>query len=300
MADTKPPVIFLELCDKRSSGFVKIGTEGTSYQEELNCANTLWLPNSGFRAKEMKGPDGKPYIGFEEVRWIKHCDTIIKQEQDARGFKPNRTEDKIPFEKGHAIVVREGATASLYDYLKDVFWNEDSPNRPVTADAVYRIQQLDKKAEELNENEIEIADAIAMVASLRTKAGEKEYKYNEQRIDLFCEICQVYADSPSQKLYALMQLAKAKPRWFLDMVVTFEQTIVTEITQALELRIIRFDGNTALYDEGDKVLKPLGFGNLGHDKKVTLLAEYLGSKEGAQDLTELRTKLDIAKKNALK
>jgi hypothetical protein len=66
------------------------------------------------------------------------------------------------------------------------------------------------------------------------------------------------------------------------------------------LGVIRFEGNTALFDEGDKVVKALGSGNLGHDKKISLLAEYLASKEGTQDLTELRVRLDVAKKNALK
>jgi hypothetical protein len=294
---TKAPVIFLELVGKRNSGFVKQGTEGTVFHEELNCPNIRWIPNSGYKAVK-EDHNGTETIMYKEIRWIKHCNTIDKDEQDRRNIKPNRMEDKIPFEKGFATVAREGGTISLYDYLTEVFYNESAQNRPETADAIFRVMQLDKKAEEIDESDIEMADAIKLVASLRTQIGkDKTYKYNEDRLNSICEICAVYADSPAMKFHALMSLAKARSKWFLDLVVKFEQTILTEVTHAVELEVIRFDGNTALYKDGEKVIRNLGTGNLSRDTKIEKLSDFLKTKEGNAELTELRAKVEVAKTN---
>lgn len=295
---SKAPVMYLELLEKRNSGFVKNGTDGTAFHEELNCPNIRWIPNSGFKAVKEKHGDGE-VVAFKEIRWVKNCSTIDKDEQDRRNIKPNRMEDKIPFEKGFATVVREGSTISLYDYLKDVFYSKDSENRPETADAIYRVMQLDKQAEEIDESDIEMADAIKLVASLRTQVSAKDrsYKYNEERLDAMCTICNVYADSVATKFHALMSLAKARSKWFLDLVVKFEQTILTEVTHAVELEVVRFDGNTALYKDDEKVIKNLGTGNLAKDTKIEKLSDFLKTKEGNPHLTELRAKVEVAKAN---
>lgn len=292
---SKAPVMYLELIEKRNSGFVKNGTDGTAFHEELNCPNLRWIPNSGFKAVMEKHGD-HDVVAFKEIRWVKNCSTIDKDEQDRRNIKPNRMEDKIPFEKGFATVVREGSTISLYDYLKDVFYSKDSENRPETADAIYRVMQIDKQAEEIDESDIEMADAIKLVASLRTQVGkDKSYKYNDERLNAMCTLCAVHADSTATKFHALMSLAKARSKWFVDLVVKFEQTILTEVTHAVELEIVRFDGNTALYKDGEKVIKNLGTGNLAKDTKIEKLSDFLKTTEGNVHLTELRAKIEVAK-----
>lgn len=301
MAKAKPKVIYLELCEKRNSGFVKQGTEGTDFHEELNCPNISWIPNRGFGAvKETQ--QGVEITVNKELRWIKHCNFIEFDEQEKRNIKPNFFEDKIPFDKGYATVVRDGATISLYDYLVSSFYNKSNPDRPTTADALYQVMQLDKVAEEINEADIEMADAIKLVESLRIKTGDKKnpYKYNEERINAMCEICRVHADTPAQKLYALMTLAKSKANWFLNLVVKFEETIVTEVAHALELKVVMFEGNIAVDTEDKSVIYDIGVGNYKHEKKVEMLADYLKTKDGSEALTKLRAKTSVAKEKLLK
>jgi hypothetical protein len=293
---SKPPVMFLELVEKRNSGFVKNGTQGTAFHEELNCATMSWIPSSGFKGvKEMH--DNKEIIVLKEIRWIKNCPTLEKDEQERRNIKPNRMEDKIPFEKGFATIVRDGSTISLYDYLKEAFWNIDAENRPETADAIYKVMQIDKAAEEIDESDIVMADAIRLVASLRTQTSikDKTYNYNEDRLNSICQLCAVHADSVPTKFHALMFLAKSRSAWFVELVTKFEQTILTEATHAIELGIIRFDGNTAL--DGEKVIKNLGTGNLSRDSKIERLSDFLKTKEGNAYLTELRAKIEVANTN---
>ena len=188
---------------------------------------------------------------------------------------------------------------NLYDFIKDVFYNKDAEGRPETADAIYRVMQLDKQAEEIDESDIEMADAIKLVASLRTQVSksDKSYKYNEERLNAICTVCAVYADSPATKFHALMSLAKARSKWFLDLIVRFEQTILTEVTHAVELEVIRFDGNTALYSDDEKVIKSLGTGNLSKDTRIEKLSDFLKTTEGNSHLTELRAKIEVAKEN---
>ena len=298
---TKAPVMYLELIEKRNSGFVKKGTQGTAFHEELNCPNIRWINNSGYKGiKEVH--EGRETTVFKEIRWIKNCPTIIKEEQVRMNIKPNPYEDKIPFEKGFATVVRDGSTITLYDYLKEVFWNADAEYRPETADAIYRVMQLDKQAEEIDESDIIMADAIKLVASLRTQTSAKDiaYKYNEERLNSICELCAVYADSTATKFHALMSLAKTRPAWFNDLVVKFEQMILTEVTHAVELEVVRFDGNTAIYQDGEKVIKNLGMGNLSRDSKIEKLSDFLKTKEGNAELTEMRAKVALTQANSKK
>lgn len=301
MAKAKPPVMFLEYCDKRNSGFVKKGTEGTPFHDELNCPSVAWIPSRG-KTAVIEIINGVETNVYKEIRWINGCNTIDVEEQDRKGIKPNPKEDLIVFEKGFATIPKEGSTLSLYDYLEKVFFNGNSAGRPDHIEPLYKVMQLDKQAEEINESDVEMADAIQLVSSLRIKTGDKKtpYKYNEERLSSICDICQVHADTAAQKLYALMSLAKAKPRWFLDLVVKFEQTILTEVAHALELKVVMFDGNAAVYSEDKKLVYNLGAGNFKHEKKIEMLADYLKSKDAAESLTELRAKVSVAKENSLK
>jgi hypothetical protein len=302
MSDIKVPVMFLKLCDKRSSGFVKDGTENTAFHEELDCPSIAWIPSRSKTAIE-KEIDGIKTLVFKDIRWINGCNTIDPQEQDRMGVKPNPQEDLIIFDKGFKTLQKQGSTLSLYDYLEQSFFNKNNPNRPVSLEAIYEVVQLDKKAEEIDESDIEMSDAIQMVKQLRVKTGNKEtpYKYDEDRINLMCRLCEVMGgDSPAQKLHALMALAKSMPRTLLDLVTKFEQTLITEVGHALHLNVIRFDGNTASYEESGEVIRALGSGNLGQEKKIQSLADYFGSSDGTQALTIFRAKLEVAKQNALK
>lgn len=292
MAEKKAPVMFIEACDKRPSGFVKDGTEHTPFREELNAPTVLWVNASSFACEK----DQKGVRHNVKIRFINNCDIIDPVEQEKRGFKPNKNSDKILIHKGYASIIREGSTIGLYDYLEKSYYNQDNPDRPDTASARYRMVRLDKQAEELNEDDEMMADAIKLVSSLRSKIGAgKGYKYNEERIDAMCGIANVYADDYPQKVHVLMSLAKSRPAWFLETVTVFEETINTEISQALQLNVIRFDGNVAQYADGSEIIKSLGTEKLSHEAKIEKLGDYLKTKEAADVLTKFRAKVELVK-----
>lgn len=291
----KAPQLFIMVSDQRPSGFIQQGTENTPHQVELTTAKTFWIPSEGFTF-EMR--DGIRYN--KPIRYIKYCDIIDPKLQDERGFKPHKNNDKIKIENGAAIITREGSEVGLYDYLSKVYYNKSVTPRPDDADGLFEIVQLDKKAEGFNEKDVLQAEAILMVNSLQTKAKEGKYIYNEDRIDAISSLLNIFAETYQTKIFALMQYAKARPLEYMQIVSKFEQTIATEVSHALQLKVIVFEGNTAQYVESKKILKALGDGKMTPEVKAEKLSDYLKTQEGNADLTELRALLELAKDNVLK
>lgn len=294
------PVLHLELVEKRKSGFILDGTRGTKNEHEIDAPTAAWVPQVGFRLTKGTDEDGKPLFYNEEIRYIKHQREISVEEQKKKGIQPtpNKREDKIIIDKGFMTIKREGAYIGLYDYLKQSFYNESNPDRSEAATAIYREIDLESKAEQFNDNDIAMADAIQYVGRLVQKSG-KEYKYNEEKINSICQLLQIYAETPASKLNMIMQRAKALPFEFMNLVMKFEQTIETEVTHALELKVVRFKGNIMEYSNKDKVIMDLGAGNLIHEKKIEKAASILGTTDYAAQLTELRTELEAAQNKAL-
>lgn len=297
MADKKPEVMYLEVFDKKDSGFVMDGTENTPAPEMLNAPTTLWIPSDGVRS-EMK--DG---IRHDlKIRWINGVSELNPEIQDKRGFKPNRYEDKIVFEKGFAVVVREGSTMGLFDYLKNVYYNADAPNRPSSVKPLFKTMQVDKVAEGISDHDEMVHEAMGIVLSLRIKTGDNKnpYKYNEERINALCQVLQIGGgDSPATKLHALTSLAKARPDSFVKLVSKFESTVVAELSQAVELGVVKIEGNSFLFAEGGKVLYSIGQGNFSVPAKIEKGADFLKTKEAAALLTELRARIEVAQNNKL-
>lgn len=299
MASKKPkaPTKYYEIVDRKPSGFIMDGTGGTTFQQELTSPSIQWVSALGKTCVKQKDEDGREVNHYVEVRYINGCDSIIPDEQIKRGFVPKRLMDKIPIENGFMNVVRDGNTIGLYDYLEKSFWNEDNPDRPATADARYREVKMDKKAEVLLDEDELMTQAKSIVYSLRTNTGNPKapYRYDNDRIDTICKLVNVWDESNETKLVKLIKVAIQSPKEFLEIVTKSEQTIITEISHALEMNVINFDGNTAQFSEGNKIIVSLGAGNMRQDVKMEKLGAWLGTDEGNPILTELRAKLELAK-----
>lgn len=300
----KVPTIYIELCDRRPSGFILDGTAGTKHQQELDSPTARFIPNIGYRriwqketigGKEVKTPKN------EKIRWIKNEDEISFDKQIARGIIPHKVskEDKIIIEKGNFSIAREGAYVGLYDYIMDVYYNKSNPDRSQNADAIYRVIELGKDEEEMNEMDFMIADAINFVRKLVTKTGAKSYKYDEEKIDSLCQIFLVYAETPSGKVEALMGHAKYDPKGFLEKATKIIQTKVTEISHALQLGVIVIKGNTVQYANKDKIIATLGTGNISHENKINKLADLFGTPDFKAAYEEFQIELEVAKEEAL-
>ncbi len=286
----KPRVIFIEVADKRDSGFVRDGTEGTKYEERLNCPGKLVVPSYSFR--NAYDDVQKEYYN-EEIQYIKGQREISVKKQREQGLKPNPKMDKIIIEKGHMSIAREGADIGLFDYMEKSFWNVSNPDRSPNASGLYKVVDLTKIEEEINERDLLINESVAMVYTLQTKKAGV-WVYQESRIDSFCELFNVSAERYASKITALAGIAKMYPKEFLEKVAIFEQTSATTVAHALQLSVIKFEGNVAAYVKKDKIIKDLGLAKLKHDEKIEELASFLRSKDGYEANQELTAEVEHA------
>lgn len=300
----KVPTMFIELVDQQDSGYVRDDTAGTPYEEKITSPGVIFIPNTGKRAEAIlndKGEETGRYA-FVPIRYIKGCPFIDVSEQDKNGWKPNSIsqEDAIQIRKGQAVVRQEGDIA-LFDYLEKVFYNLNSPNRSVKAKAFFKVVELDRETEVLNEKDFLIADAVKYVQSLVTKTGKNEYKYKEDKIDNILSVLGLFGgENYPSKINVLTHAAKNSAANFLQLVQKSDDIAVTEVSHAIELNVIQFNGNSVEFVEGKSLLANLGEGRFSVDKKVTILAEMLRTPEYAQAYQDMKVKTEIAQENSLK
>lgn len=291
------PIKYYEIVDRKGSGFIMDGTKGTVMQQELNCPEVTWIPSSGKTAFENE----QGVKEFKDIRYVSGCSVLDPEDQKKRGFLPNKMNDKIPMEKGFMSVERSGNTVALYDYLEKSFYNLDNPDRPKTATAIYREVKMDKKAETLLDDDEMQTRAKSMVYELRLSTGSKDrpYKYDENRIDAMCRMLNVWDETPERQLVLLLNKAMTNPKEFVSIVERTEQTVITEVSHALEMNIIKVDVNVFQYTEENEIILSLGNEKLKPDVKIERFASWLSTEQGNGALTKLRSKLEEAKMKLL-
>jgi hypothetical protein len=292
----KVPTLFIELIDQRDSGWVLDGTAGTKNETRLTCPSAEFIPSRGFRlAKGTNLDSGEEEFFNEEIRYIKNQRVLSVVDQNIKGIRPsrNKVDDKIIIKGGNFSVAREGAFIGLFDYLVDVFYNGSNPNRPESAKALYKVKEVGKEDEELSELEIMQADAVQYIKKFFYKQGDK-HKYDEAKINALCNMFMIFAESPAAKVRSLIAFAKKDPQEFLNKAMRFEQTIVTELATAIELSVVKFEGNALVYCNKERVILDIGRGNMKHETKILKAAEILGTEEYKDAYVELQIELESA------
>lgn len=297
MANQKPQMLLLELATKRNSGWIQKGSEGSTpiYR---NTSEMEYIDSEGFMGKVLS--DGS--IQNVKIRYIQGEDEILWEKQEERKLNPRRKDSKIIFHNGFMTVVRSGNTRGLYDYVSNVFNNENAPNREhSSATVLFRVVDLNKKAEEINESEETVVMALAEVYKLRKKNSKGGYDYDEGKIDSYASVLNIYGgDNPAQKIKAIADFAKLKPDAFMKSITAFNSVISTDVAHALELGVIEIEENVAQYREGSHVIRSLGTQKLNRKQQIDALSDYLKTPDGNEALTKLRAALEVAKEKNLK
>lgn len=288
--------LYVEAVGMKGSGWIQDGTENTNNPIEISWAERTGIPTTGFR--RVKDAQGKWYN--EPIRHIKNCPLISVREQNEHNIQPSPdpSVDHLFLEKGFAVIVRDPENEGTFDYLEQVFYNGSNPERSKRATALYRIIKMDEKNEADIEDEMVSADALKQIGEWFEKRG-KVYVYKENVIDGVCQLFQIFAETYSGKILALQKLAKLNPRMFLEKVVKFQQTTLTEVSHALELNLIHFKDNSAQYVGKDKIIVSLGSEKMKQDQKIEALANWLRTSDGHEAYMELQAELEAAKEKEL-
>lgn len=296
------PVAFYELVDAGDSGFFLEGTEGTRDEIQIRYPEARTILNTGFRKKVITQADGTEVEGLEEIRYIKNCPIISVEEQEKRNIKPHahKNEDWILFKKGELCVSKEGSFIGLYDFMEAVSGNISNPDRIATADEIFRVMRAVEDAEDFLDLDELKEKAIAKVRSWKEKIGG-QWAFKESTIDAACEAFGVQGDTYPIKWRILFERADARPDEFLKKIEWTEQTSVAEINNAIQLKVIEFTGNMAMYvsKEGDKMIYSVGTGNLKLETKVTKLSDWFRTKDGDPAYQIFKSELDKAKEEHL-
>jgi len=296
--------MYIETLTKGESGYVRDDTIGTAFEDKINCAGTEFIPSTGNMAEEILDTKGQPTGRFKNVaiRYIKNCPIIKVQDQIKEGYEKSRisTTDAISITKGKALIKREGDIA-LFDYLKNVYYNQKAPNRPKSAKALYTVVEVEQKVNAVNEVKFIQAKAISYVEGLCLKGANGSYRYKENEIDNLLTALNVFGgDNYSEKINVLTREAEQKPENFLNVATALKSTVATEIAHALELNVIQFEGNTAQYVDGKQIVGTVPAEFKAQNKKIEALAEMLKTPEYAQAYQDLKAKLEIAEEKQLK
>lgn len=280
--------LFIQPFDCRDSGFVRDETSGTPYEDRLDRPSKLIIPNEGY----MYDTDGKTLI---PIRYIAGCPHIEVQKQKELGIEPHKgVTDKIVIEKTMRVY-EDGADVGKYRYLKNSLYRSDLEKRG-NATPLYTVVDTNKAEEEAVLMEEMENEAAGLVYSLQSRKGS-EFVYQEERIDSWCEFFAVFGESYSQKIRALVTKARSNPKDFLERIKVLEQTAATYVSHALQLNVIKFEGDSAVYMTKNKIIKNiLGLGKMKPDEKIESLAQYLLSNEGKAAYEELKTEVEVAKK----
>ena len=292
--EAKVPFAMYELCDMKGSGFIKQGTEGTPYQEELRAPKLRRIPREGFRMIEVD-MDGQLTKITEPIVFIPNQREISAERLKSRGITVNNrdAQGRIAFLDGILAVSREGKFVSLYDYMEQVFYNEEAKDRPEHIEPIFRKINKEKKHELMFEDSNAEMDAVSYVRKLVKKSADG-YVYEEDKIDSICEMINLFADSYAEKANGILMFARAQPVDFLEKVTKWENQIQMDVTQAFKLDVLTYtqDGlvkyakkEVVVKSFPDKPKKP---------EMLSRLADFFRSPEGNQSLTELRAEIEVA------
>lgn len=290
---SKYPVAIFELIPQARSGagFVREDTIGTKEPVNLIHPKNRVIQNESVKRVPSE-TDKDVYINVP-TRYVYNCPIILKSAQSAAGIQPNPRTDKIIFINGLLTVPKDGAFVGLYDFMKQHGQNESNEAKVDTLQPIFREIKPAEDAHESNFNDFVIVEAIGYIKALVTEKAGK-YIYNEERIEALCHLFNVYAETPEQKTTALIAYAKTNPKGFLSQAKANEQTVLIEVQHGLRLKVISFEGNTAVYVGKNVKIKELT-GAKSEEAKITALANYFSSIDGKEAYELYRAELAAAK-----
>lgn len=286
----KDSVLVIELTDRRDSGYVKEGTQGTIFEQRLNSPSARRIKTTSV----VKQSDGS----YRQIRHIAGCPTIFVDEQDAKGYKPNGIEDNIWIENGSKTIVNLGRTMSMYRYLKACEFNGTNDQRPEGAEVMFKELNIQEEAKkELASQDVSMR-AFDMTVGLATATKDGKWIFEEERIDYMCNLFLIAGlESYEEKVLGLRALAAARPKYFLDLIGDTRSNTRAHIGQAIQYKVLDISGPHASFvANGANIIK---FNSKEKNERIDQLVDYLLGKKGEDSYQTLLAATEQAKVNQL-
>ena len=303
MSKAKYDVLILELIPESriGSGFEREDTVNLPEDQKVRIIhprNRVILNTSVIKQESTENPGTMINV---VTRSIYGQQEIIKTNQEKANMTTSNR-DKIVFINGFRMVPNDGAFVGEYKWAKSHAQNESNPDRPLNSagnpllQPVFREVKPEKTAQDKNIYDLQLAQALGFInKELVTVKGEG-YEYKEEAIDTVAANFGISADSPAQKVSALIAFAKAKPGTFIELAKNSEQTVNIEIKHAVQLKLIACEGNMVKYTEGENpVIKTYSNVQNTDESKLSALGKYFQKVEGKEAYELFKQRLEAAK-----
>lgn len=294
-------VAIFELVDRQASTWIRQGTENLPEPQRKDAPAARQILNRSAYATNVKRNAKDEIIKYDrvETRHILGCDNIEtkKQAGDSTAL-PNADNDRIVFIDGRLIVANEGAKKSLFKFMRKDSRNETFKERIPGVDAVYREIFPEFEKEGFNEEEFLRSEAIESYIRPMIEKTSSGFKYKEDKLNAYCRLFGVSAETNGGKVESLMQLAKAFPKDFIEKAKIFEESIVQEIAAAISLGLIKFEAVRVTYLHKDEVIITYS-AQLSQQQKVQKLADFFRSEAGIEKYNTFVAELEFKKKQTV-
>lgn len=319
------PILKIALCDQQPSGYIREDTIGTQNPIEKTCPGSFYIPEKGgesIRYVLIENKDGKrkrvvvettealemiknKSEGYENIipekysiRYIKGCPEISVEWQKENNWlpSPDPHSDAIMIEDGYGEFTYTSDPVK-YRYIRELMWNADLPNRLAHVKPMY-YEIKESKKDEFN-IDIILARKGAMdeweKLVIKGKQGQGN-TYNEEKIRGYAELMNVQGRNTTERLTALYQKLNAEPLLFVEKVKAYKEETITDISHAIDLKLLRFEGNDAvLFND-----KRISLGNVGSKStKIERLSDMLKTSEYKETYVTLKNQIQLAKEKQL-
>jgi len=291
----------ISISNRQNSGWILDGTENSSKPLFKDCPTRKYIPSTGRIA--VKGEDGK--VQYLNARYIAGCPYLLVSEQKEYDYAPNQdpSVDKLYIDtidrgaSGMMHVMKEGDLSKFY-YLYLTEYNNSAPVRPSDTKGLYQILDLSKQIETASEPDFYLTDALYYVDSLVQRVGTKVTSYDEKKIDSYCTLLALSTTREvGLKFKNIRDIAKSKPKQFIELVSAYEDTSGVEVEQAIDLNVIKIDGKTAVIDSTNSVI--MGGLTGKADNKVKQISNFLLQPENKDLYETIKVLLKDAKNKEL-
>lgn len=315
------PDLKISIADQRPSGYFREDTLGSANPIQKFVADAFYIPSvgEGIRYVKHEGnerkilPRGEAFKLIEEksegyediiaepypIRYIAGCPEIDMEWQDEHNWKPrpDPKSDEICIEFGFGEFVYSHNPAK-YRYLKEVMYNKDLPNRFAHRSPLFfEVKEVAKVMVDIDA-ELAVNEAMNEWAKLVTKQKGGKSLLNELKINGYAALLNVQGANVSERLKGLLDKLKRDPKGFVEKVRAYEETTITEITHAMQLELIRYEGNVAIFAFGTN--KRVELGTIGaKQSKIERLGELLKTAEYKELYVMLKTQIELAKEKQL-
>lgn len=297
----KYPVAIFELIpnSKNGSGFVREDTLNSKDPIRILHPMNRVIQNTSIVSELSDDPELKKEKIYVDVpiRYVYGSAVIKKTDQEKANVNLNPQMSSIVFKNGLLTVPKDGPFVGLYVFMTSHAQNETNPNRVKRLPAIFREIKPAADAHDNNVFEFQQVEALSYIKAL-VDQKEGKYVYNEDRIDVLSVIFNVFAESPAQKVTALMAYAKLKPADFLEKAKASEQTMLIEIDHGLKLEVISFEGQTAIFKKLNRKIKEFTSAK-NEDALRKALADYFGTQSGKENYGVFKAELAAAKEAKL-